>query len=533
MSPPHNPPAVSDAAAAQLRIVFDLMSEGALLYGRRGRILRANASAASILGLSLEQLHTGPMASDEWQVFDADGAPLAPEATPAVLCARRGQPVNGQVLRLERPNASPLWLNVNASPLKGRKGRVLGVVATFADVTEAWMTRAALTSALEAARGVERAKTAFLANMSHEVRTPLNGVIAVAEALSATRLTRRQRDLVEVIGRSGRALETHITSVLELARLSSGGIVLEEEAVSLPELVLQTATPYRDRADAKGLDFHVSTDDAPTGLCLIDRGRLRQVLCHLMSNAVKFTSSGRVAVSVARRGEAAFVVSVEDTGVGFDPARLARLLDRADGPAFGLSGPGLGLAISRELVELMNGAIYARSDPDSGSVFEVLLPFVPARPDRELSGQETLGSSPAALVADDHPANRLVLREVLEPLGFQVKAAEDGQVALDTWLREAPDIVFMDLQMPVMDGLQAIARIREQEAALQRPRTPIVMVTAHVSEHHRLQAFRAGADAYLAKPITMAGLQRSIETALDHAADAEVRSARTSGRAVR
>jgi signal transduction histidine kinase/ActR/RegA family two-component response regulator len=373
----------------------------------------------------------------------------------------------------------------------------------------------------EAAESANRAKSEFLANMSHEIRTPLNGVVGVADLLSRSELTPKDREMVQLIRSSGQTLERLLSDILDLARIESGLVAVETAPFNLGETVRAVAALSRLRADEKGVAVTVEmapgTDDVFEG----DEVRIRQVITNLVSNAVKFTDAGRVIIS-ATHAQGRVRLRVEDTGVGFDMAAKDKVFGRfqqADGSItrrFG--GTGLGLAISRHLCELMGGELNCQSAPGVGSEFWMDIPL--ARSGRApRAGRATVDEGPAAvgtarlprvLVADDHPTNRKVVQLILADAGVDLVLAEDGLQALERFGEQSFDVVLMDMQMPVMDGLTAVQRIRDWELAAGKRRTPVLMLTANALPEHVAAGAEAGADGHLAKPITADALLRAV-----------------------
>ncbi|HEX4709112.1 ATP-binding protein [Phenylobacterium sp.] len=366
------------------------------------------------------------------------------------------------------------------------------------------------------------AKTDFLANMSHELRTPLNGVIALSDMLAKEQTTDRGRQMAEMVRASGRLLEQVLTDILDISRIEAGQLSINSAPFDLPECVDNIAALHRASAEAKGLEFAIAIDDPARGWCVGDDIRVTQILSNLLSNAVKFTGEGTVSLSVARRGEEV-TFTVTDTGVGFSPDFQARLFSRfeqADGSItrrFG--GSGLGLAISGSLAEMMGGQIRATSEPGEGSAFTVTLPLAPAEPPVQAApSDETAPSDISAmkvLVAEDHPTNRTVVSLILEPFGVDLTLVEDGRQAVEAVEREGFDLILMDLQMPVLDGLNATREIRALEAALGLARTPIVALSANALPEHIAEACAAGMDGHLAKPIRPDDLIALLSRALE------------------
>jgi signal transduction histidine kinase/ActR/RegA family two-component response regulator len=381
-----------------------------------------------------------------------------------------------------------------------------------------------LEEARDAANAANVLKTHFLANMSHEIRTPLNGVLAMADVMSLGEMAPVQRERLEVIRRSGGLLLAVLNDVLDLSKIEAGKLTLLDEDFELEAVAAQTKETFAVMAQGKGLTFDVEVSEAAHGWWRGDADRLRQICGNLLSNAVKFTSRGTVKALLDLSPSGALRLTVSDTGVGISAEKLPTLFEKftqADNSAtrrFG--GTGLGLAICRELTHMMGGAIEVYSREGQGSTFTVELPLprgAPAVADGLPTGAGEEGSL-RVLAAEDNPTNQQVLVAVLGSLGIEVEIVPDGREAVEAWRSGAHDLVLMDIQMPVMDGIAATRRIRELERMERRRRTPVVALTANALTHQVDEYLAAGMDAHVAKPIEIAKLYEAISTALNHAA---------------
>jgi len=380
--------------------------------------------------------------------------------------------------------------------------------------------------ARDAALAGSRAKSAFLANMSHEFRTPLNGVTGVAGALARTRLSAEQKRLLSVIQASGQTLERLLSDVLDIAQAESGRLTLHMTPFDLRSALEAAVFPLGVLAKEKGLSFNLVFDLDEHPSVVADETRLKQLVVCLVSNAVKFTPQGGVFIHVVcdvrPDGELIFTLSVTDTGVGFEDDKLSALYapfapqpaDRSSG-----GGLGLGLSIAKALCDLMGGHIEATSRRGLGSTIQVTLPLH-AAPPKPVSGSSGLAASNdvapplRVLLAEDHPTNQTVVRLILEPLQADLTIASDGLEALERFKAAAFDVVLADMRMPGLNGLELASAIRSLEFAAARPRTPIIMVSADALPEHRQAGLAAGADLYLAKPITPETLLQAIDQAL-------------------
>ena len=376
-----------------------------------------------------------------------------------------------------------------------------------------------------------RSKSEFLANMSHEIRTPLNGVVGVADMLAACDLPRRERDMVEIIRSSGQSLERLLSDVLDLARVEAGRMSIETAPFQAGDLVRTVASLSRLKAEDKGLFLDTQIAPELESWFIGDATRVRQILTNLISNAVKFTDFGEVIITAdsPRPGILRFVVA--DTGVGFDDTEKERIFGRfqqADGSItrrFG--GSGLGLAISRQLAALMGGEMDCQSAPGEGSRFSFEAPFAPG-PSPVVDDDDFFGEGPApveaqrirVLVVDDHDTNRKVVRMMLDQFGVETVSVVNGQEAVDAVRHERFDVVFMDMQMPVMDGLEATRIIRQDEQGTGR-HTPVIMLSANAMPEHQEAGRLAGADGHVSKPVTVAALMAALDGALSGQAPAQ------------
>jgi signal transduction histidine kinase/ActR/RegA family two-component response regulator len=386
----------------------------------------------------------------------------------------------------------------------------------LANLTATAMRREMSRSAAEAA---SRSKSEFLANMSHEIRTPLNGVIGMADLLGRAGLPDREREMVETIRTSGETLNRLLADILDLAKIEAGHVTIHDEPFHLGQALRGVADLYALKAQEKGVTLELEIAAEVDRTVVGDVVRVRQVVTNLVSNAVKFTSAGSVKIRARVDTSGGLAVEVRDTGVGFDETVRDQIFGRfqqADGSItrrFG--GSGLGLAITHQLIALMGGEIDCESRPGEGAMFLVRLPFRPAGANEEVRGA-ALSSTPACdlamqvLVVDDHPTNRKVVQMILAEAGAEVMTASDGCEALALVRSQVFDLVLMDMQMPVMDGLVATREIREWEQANGGGRLPVLMLTANALPEHVQASLDAGADGHVAKPITAAELLGAI-----------------------
>ncbi len=435
------------------------------------------------------------------------------------------------VHRIVTPAGEVKHVHERSREVKDAHGRTVRSIGTVQDVTALKRTEEALkhyqhhleelvearttelAEAKERAEAANRAKTLFLANMSHELRTPLSAVLGFAKLMSHDpAITERQREYLAIIDRSGEHLLALINDVLDMSKIEAGRMVVEPEPVDLHELLREIVDLMRNRAESRGLCLSVEQDPTLPHYVRADRAKLRQVFINLLGNAVKYTEQGGVILRL--RGEPAdaerVVVrcEVEDTGMGIPPEAQERVFEpfvqlaqRADA-----QGTGLGLAITRQYIQLMGGNLTLHSDPGHGSVFGFTLPVKPATAEEALSPLELPGRVIALepgqeacriLIAEDVVETRLLLRRLLEPVGFEVREVENGQEAVEQFRSWRPHLIWMDWRMPVMDGIEATRRIKGMEGGRA---TIIVALTASVFREQRSLVLESGCDDFLRKP---------------------------------
>ncbi|WP_269516479.1 ATP-binding protein [Brevundimonas subvibrioides] len=502
------------SSLSQLREAIDTMPDGLAFYDAEDRLLIWNARYAEVNAELASALQIGVRFRDMLQIGLDQGLYAEAIGREQAWIAERLAARRRLSNTLEQQISGDRWLRV-----QDRRTAQGGIVTVVNDITDLKRDAQALAEARDASEAANRAKSEFLANMSHEIRTPLNGVIGLTQALARTELSHDQREMLNLIQSSGVTLQTLLSDILDLARVESGRLEIADEPFDLRRAINEAAHLYGTPAAEKGLQFFVEIDPAVSGWVRGDVVRLKQVLTNLVSNAVKFTTQGFVSLTAStghdRTGAAILRFTVEDTGVGFDAEAKARLFTRfeqADGTItrrFG--GTGLGLAICRQLADMMGGQLDCESEAGGGSAFILTLPHIPAEtpaiPSIEpVSPVDTDARRVRVLIADDHPTNRKVVELILGQAPVDLVTVEDGAQALAAVKAQPFDLILMDMQMPVMDGLTAVREIRLHEASQGATRTPIVMLTANALPDHIAAGQAAGADRHLSKPFDAAEL---------------------------
>ena len=499
--------------AQQLSLVARNANDNVVLSDSNGRITWVNDAFTRTTGYPQDEV-IGRTPGDL-----LNGPDTNPETIDAIAEAiRDGRPFRGEILNMTR-DGRRIWIETNLVPVLDADGQVEMTVAIERDVTAARAYARKMAEARRAAEEAAQTKADFLATMSHEIRTPMNGVIGMSDMLAETDLSPDQRLYNDTIRSSAQLLLKIINDILDLSKLDAGKMQLSPVVFDLRACLDDTRRLLEPQALAKGLKLVLEFDPSVPARARLDDGRLRQILINLIGNAIKFTEKGSVTVALkvaAASGRRMLHVVVSDTGIGISPEKLDRVFepfsqaDAATTRRFG--GTGLGLTISRMMIEAMGGNISVASSPGQGSSFTVTLPveIVGARqsddtkrpvPDAPPETTEALAGK-RVLVAEDNKVNRLLIRKYLRDLPLSLEFAHDGQQAVEMVRASCPDLVFMDMSMPGMNGLDATRHIRE--LGTQQP--AIVALTANAMDSDRAACLDAGMNDFLAKPVRRSDL---------------------------
>ncbi len=508
----------SRAVPQRVRAAYDTLTEGLVVVDGQGRIVLSNKSTSVMLGVDEQRLVGRSPSEFGWQRAEGHTLPASELPWEQALSSSRAQ--RDVHLNVTRPDGVRFSLRANCSPILDERAGLQAVVISFQDVTELEQRGAALQAAKEQADAANEAKSQFLANMSHEIRTPMNAILGFTEVLRRNGL-RSSADAakhLDIIHSSGKHLLNLINDILDLSKVESGRIEAECVAFAPHEVAREVVHTLLERARHKSLTLELQFPQALPERIDGDPARLRQILTNLIGNAIKFTEKGSVRVRLRLAGEGSgtrYCIDVQDSGIGIPADKLESVFEpfvQAESSTtrrFG--GTGLGLTISRGFARAMGGDIVARSVYGQGTTFELWLPAgelgaVPLLKPAELAAETpTTTAAPAlrwefppahVLVVDDGVENRQLLRVLLEETGLRMSEAENGQVALDRIAAEPPDLVLMDMQMPVMDGQTATRLLRERGCTL-----PVIALTANAMKGFEAEIERRGFSGFLTKPI--------------------------------
>jgi PAS domain S-box-containing protein len=507
----------AESTREQLASIVDYSDDAIIGKSLEGRIVSWNKGAERLYGYTAEEavgrpisILLPPESRDELERIMAE--------------VRQGETVHEEAVRCRKDGAL-IDVALTVSPIKSSRGQVTAASSIARDISgrkqsehQIMNLNRQLEAAAAEAEAANRAKSVFLSTMSHEIRTPMNAILGYAQLmLRDPKLGADAQTNLKIIGRSGEHLLAIINEILDMSKIEAGRTELNPVTFDLARLLEDLAAMFRQRAGAKALLFEMVSDGEAVPYVVGDEGKIRQVLVNLLGNAVKFTPAGhiRMHVSLENRpaenrpaGQFWLSARIEDTGTGLSGDEQAKLFEPFSQTSRGLHSPegtGLGLAISRKFARLMGGDVTVSSNPGQGSTFRFEIPIergdsgvaVKSVPPRRVIGLRAGTKVPKILVVDDQLENRDWLMKLLASIGFSLHGADNGEAAIRCWEEWEPELILMDVHMPVMDGIQATRKIKADPRGKE---TLIVTLTASALNEDRRTAVESGADDFLAKP---------------------------------
>jgi len=493
----------------QYRSLVDNAIEGIFRLSAEGKFLRVNPAMLAILGFStLNELNREIPDIFSSQIIDKKDAEI-------ILSVIKNEYfISGFETCCHLKNGKKIWVTIAAQSILDRHNNIQYFEGAMIDITER-KEKERLDREIREAESANKAKTEFLAGMSHEIRTPMNGIIGMIDLLRSTPLNAAQQEFLDVIFSSAQGLVHLINDILDFSKIEAGKLEILDKPFHLKNLVSEVFRMFQPESLKKGVAFNIFYDNQLPVAFSGDSFRIRQILCNLISNAIKFTESGHIVLDVSKKAlsneKMNVEILVEDTGIGLTESAMSRIFKKyvqADKSiASGYGGTGLGLWIIKMLVEAMHGQISVKSTQGQGSIFTVLLPLfpvdekeVPANESKHDIAQKAFARQYNAIVllVEDNITNQYVTSMLLSRFGCKVIVAKNGMQALETLKKETVDIIFMDCQMPVMNGYDAAIQIQKQKLA---PNTPIIAVTANAYKKDLDRCLACGMTDFLVKPV--------------------------------
>jgi len=493
----------------QYRSLVDNAIEGIFRLSAEGKFLRVNPAMLAILGFStLNELTREIPDIFTSQILDKKDA----ETILSVI--KNDYYISGFETCCHLRDGKKIWVTIAAQSILDRHKNIQYFEGAMIDITER-KEKERLDREIREAESANKAKTEFLAGMSHEIRTPMNGIIGMIDLLRSTPLNEAQQEFLDVIFSSAQGLVHLINDILDFSKIEAGKLEIMDKPFHLKNLVSEVFRMFQPNSLKKGVAFNIFYDSQLPVAFSGDSFRIRQILCNLISNAIKFTESGHIVLEARKKSfsnnKIIVEIIVEDTGIGLTEAAMSRIFKKyvqADKSiASGYGGTGLGLWIIKMLVEAMHGSISVKSTHGQGSIFTVLLPLFPidencisANESKHEIAKSAFDSQFNAIVllVEDNVTNQYVTSMLLNRFGCKVLVAKNGMQALEILKNETVDIIFMDCQMPVMNGYDAAIQIHKQKLA---PNTPIIAVTANAYKKDLDHCIACGMKDFLVKPV--------------------------------
>lgn len=523
-----------EAKQRLLEASFASSHDSIIIFDAEGTILDFNAQAEQDFGFKREDV----LGKDMANYVVPDRYKALHYHTLARITSPEGnhQDTFRTEIEVKRSNGEEFLSELSFSRSRNENGDIF--VAYMRDISEAKAAEQALIDAKQAAEAANVAKTAFLANMSHEIRTPMNGVLGLLDVLRRTKLTDEQMEYTNIISRSGNTLLNILSDILDLSKIESGKLKVHAEPCNLKKIIQNSIDLFSASANEKGLTLKSSyADDLPSHF-IVDANRIQQIMSNLIGNAIKFTPYGLINIEVrgwSKNDHTDVEITVTDTGIGIEEKKLDLIFDAftqaENSTTREYGGTGLGLSISRQLAEAMDGTLSVSSKLGVGTSFKLILPLRQAKKAKNTDVKPSksklqIKSTPIRkthlpehlnfLIVEDDEINRMVIKAYLEHPKINLTIAKTGLEAVEFCRMQEFDMIFMDVSMPVMSGIDATQIIRDEERKNGRRPAPIICITAHAMKTDREGFISAGMDDYLSKPLRKNDLLQMLKKWLTH-----------------
>ncbi|ATB70610.1 Autoinducer 2 sensor kinase/phosphatase LuxQ [Sulfurospirillum diekertiae] len=491
--------------------LLDLAAEGIFGLDAKGRIEFINPMGCSLLGYEHQETLIGKYL---YEMTDSEKMNQKSTYTQRMMLEK--------IADMQFATKEGVFFPIDyvSTPMLNKKGYIEGAVVVFSDITERKRYEETLKKATEEAKAANHSKSVFLANMSHELRTPLNAILGFATLLcQSSHLRAVEKENAMIIENSGKHLLELINEILELSKIEAGKIYIKPTTFDFYQSIATIQQMFQSRCEDKGLAFQIELDPSVPRWIICDEQRLRQIIINLLGNAVKFTEDGSILLHV-NFSQNQLKIFVRDTGIGIDEKytkSIFKPFEQIESDKYSKSGTGLGLAITKELVERMGGSIELESTFGKGSTFRFWvdgeIPLEePTLHVKEQPIQALISDTQKTiLIVDDMPQNRFLIRQILEPFSFNLLEASDGLEAIEQATLHSVDLIFMDILMPKLDGLEATKRLKVSAVT---KHIPIIIVSAHVFSEDKQEALSVGAHDFLQKPIDEYALVTKLANAL-------------------
>ncbi len=506
------------------RFLFENMTQGVVYHQSNGEIFYANPSAVNILGLTFDQLYGKKSFDPRWKTIHEDGSDFRGENHPAMISLKTGKAVYNKKMGVFNPQKNDYsWININSIPkFKGNQTKPYQVVATFEDITKREQTKKELRKAKEKAEESDRLKSAFLANMSHEIRTPMNGIMGFSQMLQEKEFSKEKRDnFLDIIHSRTHHLLNIINDLVDVSRIEANQLTLNFQQFCLNDVLKELYRVYKNQlntGEKSHIELKVNASlDHDNSFIYSDLSRFRQIMDNLLNNAIKFTPEGSIEFGYELTPEGRLLFYVKDTGIGIPGNEQENIFERFRQSEVTTSrrydGTGLGLTISRNLVELMGGKMWIDSTEGEGSVFYFTLPYETQQATgkeevKEEVIDETEGEGKTLLVIEDDLTSLQYMKALLEPSGFNIITCSTGKEGYEAFLNHPEiDLILMDIKLPDRTGLELTRKIR---SSTDHSDVPIIAQTAYAMSEDARKSLDAGCDDYISKPIDINDFLRII-----------------------